>query len=88
MRKSMIAGVAFAVGAALATPMVAFSAANEEPQLAQAGPGMHGPGMHGSGMHGPGMPGMGGMMGGMMGGRWKTMTAWGGWGTTMAGWAG
>jgi len=61
MRKSMIAGVAFAVGAALATPMVAFSAANEEPQLAQAGPGMHG-----SGMHGPGMPGMGGMMGGMM----------------------
>jgi len=56
MRKSMIAGVAFAIGAALATPMVAFSAANEEPQLAQAGPGMHG----------PGMPGMGGMMGGMM----------------------
>ncbi len=49
MSRLMVAGLALAAGVAVATPMVAWSAADTEPQLAQAAPGP-GPGSRGMGM--------------------------------------
>jgi hypothetical protein len=51
MNRSMIAGAALAAGIAIAAPMLAWSASEAEPRIAQAGPDQHG--------MGPGM-GMGG----------------------------
>jgi len=56
MNRSLVAGAAFFAGVAIGVPMLAWSASNSEPQIAQAAPSE------------PGMPGMGGMPG-MMGGR-------------------
>lgn len=60
MNKSLIAGTALLIGTAIAAPAVMSSAAEDQPQLAQAGPGQ-------SGM-GPGGP-MGQQMGDSMGQR-------------------
>ena len=60
MNKSMVAGAAFAAGIAIAAPMLAWSASDGEPYLAQSGPAESGPDQPGmsSGM-GQGMsPGM------------------------------
>jgi hypothetical protein len=51
MNRSMIAGAALVAGIAIAAPMLAWSASEAEPRIAQAGPDQHG--------MGPGM-GMGG----------------------------
>jgi hypothetical protein len=47
MKKSMVAGAALIAGIAIAAPMLAWSAADSEPQLAQSGPEQRGmsPGM-------------------------------------------
>jgi hypothetical protein len=56
MNRSMIAAAALAAGIAIAAPMLAWSASEAEPRLAQAAPAQQGM---------PGMGGMQGMMGGM-----------------------
>ena len=56
MNRSMIAGAALVAGIAIAAPMLAWSASEAEPRLAQAAPAQQGM---------PGMDGMQGMMGGM-----------------------
>ena len=60
MNRSLVAGAALVAGILIATPMLAWSAADSPRQLAQAAPGE--PGMPGMG----GMPGMMGHHGGMM----------------------
>jgi hypothetical protein len=52
MNRSMIAGVALAAGIAIAAPMLAGSAAEFEPRIAQAGPDQHEMGQRGMGMGG------------------------------------
>ncbi len=44
MNRSMVAGAALCAGIAIASPILAWSASEAEPRIAQAGPGM-GPGM-------------------------------------------
>ena len=61
MNRSMVAGAALVAGIAIASPMLAWSASDPEPRLAQAGPDQ--PGM-GQGM------GMGRAGAGMGGGSW------------------
>jgi Spy/CpxP family protein refolding chaperone len=60
MNKSLVAGAALVVGIVTAVPMLAWSASDSPPQLAQAAPAE--PGIPGMG----GMPGMMGRHGGMM----------------------
>src|ERR1700676_5198246 len=59
MNKSMVAGAALVAGIAIAAPMLAWSAAEDEPGLAQSGPDQ--PGM------GHGMDMSGGRVGGFAG---------------------
>jgi hypothetical protein len=63
MNKSMVAGAAFAAGIAIAAPMLAWSASDSEPQLAQSGPEQPMGSRMGQGMS-PGMDIGGGSVGG------------------------
>ncbi len=59
MNRSLVAGGAFLAGIAIAVPLVAWSASESEPRIAQAGPEQHGMGPAG----GPWDRGDGGAMG-------------------------
>lgn len=67
MNRSIVAGAALVAGIAIAAPMLAWSATEGEPRMAQAAPAQPGmPGMGGMGDHGGAMGHRGWMRQGMM----------------------